>query len=538
MLSLNNIDYHWGAQPVLAGVSVFVGRGQKVGLAGPNGAGKTTLLRIAAGEVTPDAGSVGRPRAIGYLSQAPEIADTFGADADVREVLVSASPTAPLARELHEAERRMSDTTGEALDEAIRSYGELEEQYGAAGGYAVEARAASVLHGLGLGHVGLERRVRGLSSGERTRLEMARVLVGGADLLLLDEPTNHLDADGTRWLMQFLERTEAGVLLVSHDLRLLDHSISRVYELDGQNHRVTDFKGSYSEYLEWSERRKEVQQHTRERQLSEVDRLQATANRFRAYAVKSKKMARRAKVLDRRVERMRTEVVEAPTKAKALGLYFKPADRTGRIALRVRGLAMSYGENQVLRSVGFELERGQRLAVIGVNGAGKSTLLNLVAGRGRAAAGSIELGHDVKLGRFTHEFQADAARLSAYEHLAPLVPGGESAIRGALAQLLFGTDHAFRPIETLSAGERARLGIAKLMLERRNLLLLDEPNSNLDTQTRAWVLDALEAYGAPVVAVSHDREFVAGLKPDHVLLMPDETFEPFEPRHLERVEPV
>ncbi len=534
MLSLNNIDYHWGAQSVLAGVSVFVGRGQKVGLAGPNGAGKTTLLRIAAGEVTPDAGSVGRPKAVGYLSQTPALADTFSADADVREVLVSASPTAPLASELHAAERRMSDATGEALDQAIRSYGELEERYRTAGGYAVEARAASVLHGLGLARVGLERKIAGLSSGERTRLEMARVLVGGADLLLLDEPTNHLDADGTRWLMQFLERSEAGVFLISHDLRLLDHSISRVYELDGQTHGVSEFKGSYSAYLEWSEQSKRVQQRTRTRQLADLKRLRSTADRFRHG---SEKMARRAKVLDRRAARMRAEVVDAPTAAKSLGLVFKPVDRTGRVALRVRGLAMSYGENQVLRSVSFELERGQRLAVIGVNGAGKSTLLNLLAGRGSAAAGSIELGHNVNLGRFTHEFQAEAARLSAYEHLTPLVSGGEGAIRGALAQLLFGTDHAFRPIETLSAGERARLGIAKLMLERRNLLLLDEPNSNLDTQTRGWVLDALKEYGASVVAVSHDREFVEGLKPDHVLLMPDETFEPFEPRHLELVEP-
>ncbi len=534
MLSLQNVQFHWGPQPVLAGVSLYVGRGEKVGLAGANGAGKSTLLQIAAGSLAPDGGTVNRPKLFGYLAQEPEIPDGFSADASVRDVVVSSSPTAALTRRLAAAESRLSSTAGNELDAAIGEYGRLEEAYRREGGYRVEADAATVLAGLGLGGVGLDRSIGTLSAGQRTRLEMARVLVSGADLLLLDEPTNHLDADGARWLMQFLARSEAAVLLVSHDLRLLDQAISRVYELDAHTRTIEEFAGTYSDYLQWSERRGELLRRTRRRQLAEADRLQETADRFRRSA--SDKVARRAKVLDRRIERMRSEAVDVPAEARRLGLHFGAAPRAGRTVLSVAGVEKRYGANQVLGGISFDLERGDRLTVIGANGAGKSTLLSILAGRLEPDAGSIAVGHNVDLGYFAHRFSRRDEAVTAYDYVRRIIRGDEATVRGALARLLLGEDHVFRPLRTLSAGERARLGIARLMLEQHNLLVLDEPNSNLDAQTRQWLLGAFDEYGASLIVVSHDRAFVEGLRPNRVLLMPDETFARFETGHLDRVE--
>ena len=535
MLSISKVSYAWGPQQVLHEVSLFVGRGEKVGLAGVNGAGKSTLLQVAAGSLEPDSGGVNRPNRIGMLPQEPQVSSEFAADATVMEVVMSSGPTAELAARLALAERRMATASDDELTEAVENYGQVEEEFRNADGYRAQSDAGVILSGLGLGAELADRALGTLSSGQRTRVEMARVLASRADLLLLDEPTNHLDVDGTRWLMGFLADSPAAVLIVSHDLRLLDHAITRVYELDGMTRKATAFKGTYSEYLVWSAEQRAALEVTREQQQRRIDRLQASTDRLRAHSMKSEKVARRVKVMDRRLERMRDEQVELPLEPGEIGMRVGQAPRSGRVALRVEGVAHAYGSNRVLRSVSLELERGQRLAVIGRNGAGKSTLLNIAAGVLEAERGSAEVGHNVSMAHFTHALDPETARQSAYDFVRSLLGPVEPTIRSFLATLMFHEDHIFRPLRTLSAGERARLSIAGLMLERRNLLLLDEPNSNLDRTTQAWLLEALQSYGASLVVVSHDVEFVAGLQPDWVLLMPEERLEAYEEGHLERV---
>ena len=535
MLSLSKVSYAWGPQQVLNEVSLFVGRGEKVGLAGVNGAGKSTLLHLAAGSVEPDSGGVSRSNRTGMLPQEPEVSSTFGPEATVMDVVMSSGPTAEIAGRLAAAERRMATASDDELTEAVEDYGEIEEEFRNADGYRAQSDAGVILSGLGLGAELADRAVESLSSGQRTRVEMARVLASRADLLLLDEPTNHLDVDGTRWLMGFLADSPAAVLIVSHDLRLLDHAISRVYELDGMTRRATAFKGTYSEYLVWSEEQRAALEVTREQQQRRIDRLQASTDRLRAHSMKSDKVARRVKVMDRRLERMREEQVELPLEPGEIGMRVGQAPRSGRVALRVEGVAHAYGANRVLRNVSLELERGQRLAVIGRNGAGKSTLLNIAAGVLEADGGSAELGHNVAMAHFAHALDPETSGLSAYDFVRSLLGPVEPTIRSFLATLMFHEDHIFRPLRTLSAGERARLSIAGLMLERRNLLLLDEPNSNLDRTTQAWLVEALQSYGASLVVVSHDVEFVAGLQPDWVLLMPEERLEAYAEGHLERV---
>ena len=536
MLSITNVSYAWGPQEVLHDASLFVGRGEKVGLAGVNGAGKSTLLQVAAGTLPPDAGRVTRPRRVGHLPQEPELSGALASDMSLIDVVVSSGPTAPLAARLAQAEQALAAAAGPELSAAVDSYGRIEEEFRDAGGYAAQASAATVLSGLGLPASLADRPVRTLSAGQRTRLEMARVLASGADLLLLDEPTNHLDVDATRWLMDFLARTDAAVLIVSHDLRLLDHAISRVYELDGRSRRLTEFKGAYSEYLAWREVRRATLETTHGRQQREIKRFEASTDRLRAHAFKSDKLARRVKVMDRRLDRMREQVVELPLKPGEIGMRVGQAPRSGRLVLQVRDIAHAYGTEPVLHDVSFSLERGQRLAVIGRNGAGKSTLLNIVAGKLNARQGTVSHGHNVDAAHFAHALEPALAAQTAYDVTRSLIGPNEAAIRGFLATLLFNEDHIFRPLRTLSAGERARLAIARLMLQRRNLLLLDEPNSNLDQTTQAWLVEALRSYAAALVVVSHDVDFVAGLDPDLVLLMPEERLEAFQERHLRRVD--
>ena len=535
MLSLSKVSYAWGPQQVLNEVSLFVGRGEKVGLAGVNGAGKSTLLHLAAGALEPDSGGVSRPNRTGMLPQEPQISSTFGPEATVMDVVMSSGPTAEIASRLAAAERRMATASDDDLTEAVEAYSDIEEEFRNADGYRAQSDAGAILSGLGLEAEVADRALATLSSGQRTRVEMARVLASRADLLLLDEPTNHLDVDGTRWLMGFLADSPAAVLIVSHDLRLLDHAITRVYELDGMTRRATAFKGTYSEYLVWSEEQRAALEVTREQQQRRIDRLQASTDRLRAHSMKSDKVARRVKVMDRRLERMRDEQVELPLEPGEIGMRVGQAPRSGRVALTVEGVAHAYGSNQVLRSVSLELERGQRLAVIGRNGAGKSTLLNIAAGVLEAERGSVAAGHNVSMAHFAHALDPETAGRSAYDFVRSLLGPVEPTIRGFLATLMFHEDHIFRPLRTLSAGERARLAIAGLMLERRNLLLLDEPNSNLDRTTQAWLVEALQSYGASLVVVSHDVEFVAGLQPDLVLLMPEERLEAYAEGHLERV---
>ena len=535
MLSISKVSYAWGPQQVLSEVTLYVGRGEKVGLAGVNGAGKSTLLHLAAGMLEPDAGGINRPNRTGLLPQEPQIASEFAADATVMEVVMSSGPTAEIAARLSAAERRLATASDAVLTEAVEHYGETEEEFRNADGYRAQSDAAVVLSGLGLTAELADQTLATLSSGQRTRVEMTRVLASGADLLLLDEPTNHLDVDGARWLMGFLADTSASVLIVSHDLRLLDHAITRVYELDGATRRATAFKGTYSEYLVWSAEQREALKETRKQQQRRIDRLQTSTDRLRAHSVKSEAVARRVKVMDRRLDRMRDDQVELPLEPGAIGMRVGQAPRSGRVSLRVEGVAHAYGRNQVLRNVSLTLERGQRLAVIGRNGAGKSTLLNIAAGVLQPDRGSAEVGHNVAAAHFTHAMDPALARRTGYNVVRSLLGPDETTIRSFLATLMFREDHIFRPLRTLSAGERARLAIARLMLERRNLLLLDEPNSNLDRTTQAWLLEALQSYGASLVVVSHDVEFMAGLQPDRVLLMPEERLEAYEEGHLARV---
>ncbi len=387
----------------------------------------------------------------------------------------------------------------------------------------------------------LERPVQALSGGQKTRLALARVLFAAPDLLLLDEPTNHLDGPATRWLMDYLARFPGSVLLISHDLALLDSAITRVLHLDAAARTITAYTGNYSSYQRQRAQAEESAAAQAERQQAKIARLEEQADWMR---VKTAKLARRAKVLDHVVERLREELPDPatlPRRERALALDLPIARQSGRIVFKVERLSKSFGGPAVLTDLSFTVERGQRLVVIGRNGAGKTTLLRLLAGLSPPSRGHVETGQMVDLGYYAQEHESLHTGLSLLEELRlaasemphrASAPPGDGQLRSLLGRFLFSGAQAFQKVGTLSGGEKTRLALARLMLGGSNTLLLDEPTNNLDPISRDRVREALAGYKGTLVIVSHDTEFVAALEPDLALLLPMGHVRYFERSHL------
>ena len=518
MLEVTGLTVDLGHRILVADVSFHVAPGEKVAMVGPNGAGKTSLLRAIAGDLKPAAGTVRLPARWGWLQQdvqaRPDDADRIGL-----AHLLAARDTAGLARDVEAARRRIDSTDGVARERAVRRFAALEERFRTLGGYRAEAEARRIAAGVGLEGPALERAVGTLSGGQRRRLELARLLYAGGDLLVLDEPTNHLDLDAKAWVMQFLRTTRSTVLVVSHDVALLDDAIDRVVAVE--DGRVDVYRGTYTRFLE--QRTAREAQRAREAQLRsrEMARLTATADRFRGG---NEKVARKAKVLDRRVERLAAAgPVVASRRRGPARVRFPEATRAGDIVLVADGLAKSYGANHVFSDVSFTVGRGEIFLVLGLNGAGKTTLLRLLAGVTGADAGTVRFGANVTPGFYAQEHEDVRAGVSVLEHVREMTTGfvPDRDLRSVLGHFGLTGEAALQDAGTLSGGEKTKLALARLVVGRANLLLLDEPTNNLDPGSRAAVLSALAQYRGTIVLVSHDTDFVAGLGPSRVLLMPD-----------------
>ena len=568
MLDVQQVTLSRGGNTLVEDATFRIARGEKVGLVGVNGAGKTTLLGAIRGALDADAGAITRPKRTGYLGQ-ERLADALDGGATVRDVMLAGRNLHGLAAELRAIEAELAEATTSGsetpateaiparggkhrngrhaaqpvsrLDALLARYGELEDRYARQGGYAAEHEIVQLLEGLGIGEVELERPVEALSGGQKTRLALARVLFAAPDLLLLDEPTNHLDGTATRWLMDYLARFEGALLLISHDLALLDRAITRVLHLDAATRAITAYTGNYSSYLRQREQAEESAASFAERQQRKIARLEEQADWMR---VKSAKVARRAKVLDHLVERMKEELPDPatlPRKERALKLELPVARQSGRVVFRVERLTKSYGGPAVFTDLNFEVERGQRLVVIGRNGAGKTTLLRTLAGLTPPTRGRVERGHQVDLGYYAQEHESLHAGLTLLEELRlaaseqvyrPGPPPGDGQLRTLLGRFLFSGEQAFQRVGTLSGGEKTRLALARLMLSGSNTLLLDEPTNNLDPISRDRVREALESYRGTLVIVSHDTAFVEALRPERALLLPQGAVRYFEADHL------
>jgi len=525
VLQVRNLAIDVVARRVLSDAAFTVAAGDKVGLVGRNGAGKTSLLKVLAGENDAAAGVVLRRGTLGYVPQNPR--PRAEASHPALSHILSGRGLDRAAERLAELHQRLEDDHSLS---AIERYSEAEERYRLDGGYSGESEARRIASGLGLRLDRVDLPLSVLSGGERRRVEIARMLFADPDLLLLDEPTNHLDSDAKSWLMGFLRDYQGAVIVVSHDLSLLDTSITRVLHLDAGG--LIEYRGTYSQYQAAREREEKRLTSLAQRQEAEIKRLSLLAEVMRRQTAKR---ARQAHSIFTRVERMKAQKVVAPRREPKVRISFPEPPHAGRLVLHCNRLAKGYGGPLVFRDVSFEVEREQRLLVMGLNGAGKTSLLRILAGQSEPNEGAFRLGHGVSLGYYAQEHEGIRAGDTVLAHMREHSDADERTLRALLGMFGLTGDIARQDAGTLSGGEKTKLALAQLVAGKHNLLLLDEPTNNLDPPSRTGVATALAAWPGTMVIVSHDPEFVEALKPGRVLFMPEGRLDYWEEDFLDVV---
>jgi len=514
---------------LLSPASFQVAAGDKIGLVGRNGAGKTTLTRILAGESLPAAGTVSRSGQIGYLPQDPRTGDL---DQLARDRILSARGLDQILRRLTTYSLAMASEEGEAQEKAMSSYARAEAELAAAGGYGAESEAARIAANLGLPDRVLGQELRTLSGGQRRRVELARILFSGADNLLLDEPTNHLDADSIVWLRGFLQSYPGGLMVISHDVGLLDATVTKVFHLDANRAELDIYAMDWKRYLlqrETDEKRRKRERANAERK---ADALMAQADKMRAKATK----AVAAQNMARRAEKLLSGLEEQRAHDKVAKIRFPKPAPCGKVPLTASELSKSYGSLEVFTDVDLAIDRGANVVVLGLNGAGKTTLLRILAGIEQPDTGEVVAGHGLRLGYYAQEHETLDVSATVLENMMTASPDmTETDVRKILGSFLFTGDDVDKPARVLSGGEKTRLALAMLVVSAANVLLLDEPTNNLDPASRAEVLSAIRTYAGAVILVTHDEGAVEALQPDRVLLLPDGVEDLWNPDYTDLV---
>jgi len=531
MLIARGLTIEAGIRTLVTDASLALHPGDKVGLVGQNGAGKTTLMKTLAGDRAPAAGTVARSGVIGYLSQESALPELAREGVTGLERVLAARDIGSLQLEMEQVRLRMERADGAVRDRLIARFGRLETEFEARGGYQAEAEARRFAAAVGITNDEMSQQVATMSGGQRRRIELARILFAETDVLLLDEPTNHLDLDAKAWMMGYLAEYRGALLVISHDLPLLDESITSVLSLD--DGMLEPYRGNYSYFITERERRREQRRRERMHQEERIARLEETARRFMGT---TEKMSKRAKSMQRRADRMKDDLVEVAATGPSVAVRFPQPEPSGRIPLDAVGLAKAFDDNVVFVDVDVHLERGERLLIMGLNGAGKTTLLRILAGVESADIGEVKIGHNVDLGYYAQEHEQIRRGTSVFEHMRDAATHGETdqVLRTLLGHFLL-ADKIEQDAGTLSGGEKTKLALATLVVGRHNVLVLDEPTNNLDPQAKEALLQALHAYEGTLIVVSHDTEFVDRLTPDRAVLMPDGNSVYFDESLLELV---
>ena len=515
MLTAASIELRAGSRLLVDGATFRVAAGDRIGLVGRNGAGKTTLTKVLAGVGQPAAGSVTSTGEVGYLPQDPRTGDLH---VTARDRILSARGLDRIVRELRAAEKAMGEESGERLERAMRRYARLDAEFQAAGGYAAESEAASIASALSLEERHLEQTLETLSGGQRRRIELSRILFSGAETLLLDEPTNHLDADSIVWLREHLRTYKGGLIVISHDVDLLDAVVNKVFHLDANRAELDIYNLGWKAYLqqrETDERRRKRERLNAEKKASV---LMAQADKMRAKATKTVA----AQNMARRAERLLSGLETERAQDRVAKLRFPDPSPCGRTPLRASSLSRSYGSLEIFTDVDLAIDRGSRVVVLGLNGAGKTTLLRMLAGVDAPDTGQVEPGHGLKIGYYAQEHENLEVDRTVLDNMKSAAPDlGETEVRKVLGSFLFSGDDVDKPAGVLSGGEKTRLSLALLVVSSANVLLLDEPTNNLDPASREEILGALRTYKGAVVLVTHDEGAVDALEPERILLLPD-----------------
>ncbi|GAA1143264.1 ABC-F family ATP-binding cassette domain-containing protein [Nesterenkonia lutea] len=515
MISVSNLELRAGARLLMDEVNFRIDSGDKVGLVGRNGAGKTTMTKVLAGLTQPAAGHVERRGSIGYLPQDPKIDDMEQLS---RDRILSARELDVITAKLRQAEQDMMSTEDAVRDKAMTQYGKLQTRFDAAGGYSAEAEAAMICNNLDLPERILTQPLKTLSGGQRRRVELARILFSDADTLLLDEPTNHLDADSIVWLRDHLQQYAGGVLMISHDVELIESTVNKVFYLDGNRTTLDVYNMGWKKYL--VQRDQDAARRKREYANAEkkASTLRFQAEKMRAKATK----AVAAQSMLKRADRMMAGLEGERQAERVANIRFPAPASCGKTPLMAEGLSKSYGSLEIFTGLDLAIDRGSRVVILGYNGAGKTTLLRLLAGAADADSGRVISGHGLKLGYFAQEHDTLDTESSVLENMKTAAPFlNDTDQRKILGSFLFSGDDVSKPASVLSGGEKTRLALASLVASSANVLLLDEPTNNLDPASREEILAALRTYEGAVVLVSHDPGAVEALSPDRVLLLPD-----------------
>jgi ATPase subunit of ABC transporter with duplicated ATPase domains len=530
VLTGRDITIELGGRTLLRDATVVIGQRDKVGLVGANGAGKSSLLAFLLGEAPrhlKTSGDVQTTGTVGFLPQVP-VPDGLGIDSSVFSHVLSARGLDVLDEQLQRARTALAESP---TDERIAKFSSLEERYRLAGGYEVEGRLGRLADGLGLPQEVFLADIKTLSGGQRRRVDLIRVLFQAPDIMVLDEPTNHLDRSAKLWLMNELTTLRGALLVVSHDLKLLDDAISKVLALsDG---RLREFKGNYAAFR--AQLSADITQREKSASMegAQIAKMQNQAEKWRHSTVAQ---ARKAKILDRQVKKLqsnRTEVIKRERKAK---FSLPEPARSGAVVMTVRNLAVAYGDHKVLLDVDFDVDRGDRIVVIGRNGAGKSSLLRCLSGVQAPSDGTVTLGYQVEVGYFAQEHEQIDLELGALDNLDDAVLAKESDRRSLLASFGLTGVTASQRAGSLSGGERARLSLAMLSAGQANCLVLDEPTNNLDPGSVEAVGAMLRDWKGTIIAVSHDGPFVEALAPTHALHLPEERYGFWRDEYLDQVE--
>jgi ATPase subunit of ABC transporter with duplicated ATPase domains len=515
MITATGIELRAGARLLIETAAFRIARGDRIGLVGRNGAGKTTLTRCLAGEGMPAGGTITRSGEVGYLPQDPRTGDLATL---ARDRILSARGLDTVLRGLRESEQRMASGTGAARERAMRRYERLETEFLTKGGYAAEAEAATIAASLGLPDRVLEQQLHTLSGGQRRRVELARILFSDADVLLLDEPTNHLDADSVGWLRDFLKTYRGGLVVISHDIALIETVVNKVFYLDANRARIDQYNMGWRQYQvqrEADERRRRRERANAEKKAAA---LNTQADKMRAKATK----AVAAQNMARRAERLLAGVEAERQRDKVAKLRFPDPDPCGKTPLTAEGLSKSYGSLEIFTDVSLAIDKGSRVVILGLNGAGKTTLLRLLAGIEKPDTGQVAPGHGLKLGYYAQEHETLDPDRTVLENMRSAAPGLDLVdIRKTLGSFLFSGDDVDKPARVLSGGEKTRLALATLVVSSANVLLLDEPTNNLDPASREEILGALRTFTGAVVLVTHDEGAVEALSPERIILLPD-----------------
>ena len=508
MISLDNLTVSYGGWTLFDNISFLINPKDRIGLVGRNGAGKTTLLRIITGEQQPTSGHVtlNGECTIGYLPQTMRVADTTTLAEETAkafdEVLRLEAEIASLTREI--AERTDYESAG--YEQLLHRLNDAQDHYHILGGDTREADIEKTLLGLGFKRTDFGRATSEFSGGWRMRIELAKLLLRRPSIFLLDEPTNHLDIESIQWLEEYLKNYNGAVLLISHDRAFLDNVTNRTVELSLG--KVTDYKVSYSKYVVLRAERRAQQMAAYENQQRMIEKTEEFIEKFRYKPTKSNQVQSRIKQLER-LERLEIEEEDLST----LNIKFPPAPRSGQIVAEINEAGMSFGTKHVFSGANFIIEKGDKIALVGRNGEGKTTLARMLIGQLTPTEGSVRLGANVNIGYYAQN-QDDLmdGDFTVYDTLDRVAVGDiRTRLRDILGAFLFRGEDIDKKVKVLSGGERARLAMARMMLEPRNLLILDEPTNHMDMRSKDILKNAIMKYDGTVVVVSHDREFLDGM---------------------------